>query len=50
MKCSYCKSEIETRLVTVCDKPSCKNRYIENRRKALELFANIGGRTIMGGQ
>lgn len=51
MKCSYCKCEIADRgfnIIPVCDKPLCKQRYNEDKIKAYELLANIGGRTIRG--
>lgn len=51
MKCNYCKCEIEDQglnIIPVCNRPSCKDRYSEDKRKAFELFANIGGRTLKG--
>ena len=51
MKCSYCKCKIVDRgfnIIPVCDKPLCKQRYNEDKRKVFEMFANIGGRTTRG--
>lgn len=48
--CVYCKCNfkysLKYDLLPVCGKEQCREKYLKDYKKILEMFANIGGRTI----
>ncbi len=52
MICYYCKEpfeySIKIDLLPVCGKAQCREKYIKDYNKVIEMFANIGGRTTRG--
>lgn len=51
-KCVYCKDDFEYSLkhdlLPVCGKEQCREKYLKDYSKVVEMFANIGGRTTRG--
>ena len=51
-KCVYCKDDFEYSLkhdlLPVCGKEQCREKYLKDYEKVLEILANMGGRTTMG--
>ena len=52
MICYYCKESFKYSLnhdlLPVCGKEQCREKYIKDYNKVIEMFANIGGRTTRG--
>lgn len=50
MKCCYCNESFNLKIdfLPVCGKAQCREKYIKDYNKVIEMFANIGGRTTRG--
>lgn len=50
--CYYCKDSFEYSLkcdlLPVCGKQQCRDKYIKDYNKVIEILANICGRTARG--